>query len=120
MSEPNWEAACKNEARQVRHLQDIVAALRKEIQMMGQIFVEHAPGFARKNFALIQNSKECGCYFCVRVVSSKDVEEYTDDGLTGICPQCGVDALMPGVTSLDVLTAAHQKWFTDKASTISA
>ena len=36
------------------------------------------------------------CYYCFRTVFPEDVEEYTDKGLTVICPFCFVDSVVPG------------------------
>lgn len=56
----------------------------------------------------------CGCYFCIRHISSVDVDEYTDDGATALCPNCGVDALIIDV-STEELEEAHERWFCGKA-----
>jgi hypothetical protein len=52
--------------------------------------------------------------FLRRVFDSKDVTEFTDNG-SAICPNCGTDALLPGVTDLSVLESASERWFAEAA-----
>ena len=53
-----------------------------------------------------------GCYFCIRVFPSADISEFTDAAHdTALCPNCGMDAVLPGVTDPSLLSAAHLKWF---------
>jgi len=65
------------------------------------------------NFNEIKKSSKCGCYFCIRVQDSKDVVDFCDDGTTGLCPNCGVDSLLPNETNLDTLAELNEKWFAE-------
>jgi hypothetical protein len=42
----------------------------------------------------------CGCYYCLSTFAPSTIEEWTDFdhngvGRTALCPQCGVDAVIP-------------------------
>ena len=76
--------------------------------------IERAPCLSSGNADSIREHQKCGCYFCVRVFDSKDVTEFTDNG-SAICPNCGTDALLPGVTDLSVLESASERWFAEAA-----
>ena len=57
-------------------------------------------------------SSGCGCYFCTRAFHGGEVEEWVDDGETALCPFCGIDAVLPGVTDAAALAAGLERWFT--------
>lgn len=42
----------------------------------------------------------CGCFHCLRVYETIEVVDWVDDGETPLCPHCGVDSVMIGVTDL--------------------
>ncbi len=42
----------------------------------------------------------CGCFHCLQVYEAIEVVDWIDDGETPLCPRCGVDAVMLGVTDL--------------------
>lgn len=42
----------------------------------------------------------CGCFHCLAVYDALEVVDWVDDGETPLCPRCGVDAVMIGVTDL--------------------
>jgi len=74
--------------------------------------VEQACNLSRRNLAEVVAAKECGCYFCLRVFQATDVVEWVDmDAMTAICPNCGVDSVLPGVTDTNTLAAAKERWF---------
>ena len=47
----------------------------------------------------------CGCFHCLEVFEATEVIDWIDDGETPLCPRCGVDAVMIGVTDLMELLA---------------
>ena len=59
-----------------------------------------ASEFARHNKTILQNDKLCGCYRCLRIFPTHDINEYCLEGflgneeLTAICPYCKVDSLI--------------------------
>lgn len=42
----------------------------------------------------------CGCFHCLQVYEATEVVDWVDDGESPLCPRCGVDAVMIGVTDL--------------------
>ena len=74
--------------------------------------IEQACNLSRRNRESVAAVNECGCYFCLRVFQATDVVEWADiDEMTALCPICGVDSVLPGVTDVDVLASAHERWF---------
>lgn len=43
----------------------------------------------------------------------KEVKEWTDNGLTAMCPKCDIDSVLPddGTLTLNELIAMHHRWF---------
>jgi NAD-dependent SIR2 family protein deacetylase len=50
----------------------------------------------------------CGCFHCLQVFEATEVIDWIDDGETPLCPRCGVDAVMIGVTDLMELLTMHR------------
>lgn len=71
--------------------------------------------FAMKNKTLVDVSARVGCYYCCKIYSAKEINEYTDEGKTCICPYCHIDAVVPDSSgyalSEDNLKLAHNYWF---------
>ena len=53
----------------------------------------------------------CGCFHCLQVYEATEVIDWIDDGETPLCPLCGVDAVMLGVTDLMELLQMHRTRF---------
>lgn len=57
------------------------------------------------------------CFHCLKTFVPKNIQEWadevrwTDEGQTAICPNCGIDAILPGVVSNDILVLMHHHWF---------
>lgn len=66
-----------------------------------------------KNRSILESSERCGCFFCFESFYLKEVEEWTDDGQTALCPKCDIDAVLPddGTLTLNDLIAMHHRWF---------
>lgn len=62
---------------------------------------EQAHKAAFRNKESIVKSSEVACYYCLSIMKSQKIKEYTDDQ-TGICPLCGVDTLIPDVSGLPI------------------
>lgn len=67
------------------------------------------------NRSAIGDAERCSCFFCIRTFPSSDVTEWTDNGTTALCPNCEVDAVLPGRYSTDDLIALCERWFTEAA-----
>lgn len=53
----------------------------------------------------------CGCFHCLQIYETTEVVDWVDDGETPLCPRCGVDAVMIGVTDLMELLRMHRVRF---------
>lgn len=40
-------------------------------------------------------SRECGCFYCMRLFPASAVRKWTDQGQTALCPLCGMDTVLP-------------------------
>ena len=68
---------------------------------------------ARNNLDEISKAGgQCSCFFCIRQFHNSDIHAWTDGGATCICPNCGVDALIPGVISTETLKQMNEEYFT--------
>ena len=47
-----------------------------------------------KNRESIEKSEKCACFFCGKVFSPSEIEDWTDGGKTAICPFCDVDSVI--------------------------
>ena len=68
-----------------------------------------------KNKKAIEASKTCACFYCLKTFSPKDIKEWTDGGLTAICP-CMIDSVLPSSSGLPIgdqtfLEEMHEFWF---------
>ena len=63
----------------------------------------------------INESTLCGCFFCIHVFEPSEIESWTDDGLTALCPRCDIDSVLPDsqleITE-DLLVQMCEKYFT--------
>ena len=51
-----------------------------------------------RNRARVMQTSECGCFYCLATFPSTDVRDWCDDGETALCPRCGIDSVLAGVT----------------------
>lgn len=63
----------------------------------------------------IEASTDCGCFCCCRIFPANLVTEWADSGRTGLCPYCGVDAVIGDVSGITItrhfLVDMFEKWF---------
>ena len=62
----------------------------------------------------ILRSKQCGCFYCLKIFFSKEIVEWCDNEQTALCPYCGVDSLIGDVDinfDKDFLKQMHKLWF---------
>ena len=66
----------------------------------------------------LTQAQSCGCIYCLRIFSPKEIAEWWDDGeVTAVCPYCGIDAIVADTSTLPVTKAflkeMRQYWFTE-------
>ena len=76
-----------------------------------------AHGHCTSNRTEIEGSESCGCFYCLAVFPSSEIEDWIGDRLgdTAICPHCGVDSVIGSASGVpltrEFLEAMHQHWF---------
>jgi len=40
------------------------------------------------------SSSDCGCFYCSAVFAPQQIQDWTDDGDTALCPRCGIDSVI--------------------------
>jgi hypothetical protein len=43
----------------------------------------------------LEAATKCGCYYCLKIYSPSKITEWCDSDQTAICPECGIDAVIP-------------------------
>lgn len=39
-------------------------------------------------------ASRCGCFYCLQIFNGHEIVEWVDDGLTALCPFCGIDSVI--------------------------
>ena len=64
---------------------------------------------------LIRMSQTCGCFHCTSVFPSSQIREWTDRGATALCPECGIDSVLPAAAGYplepEFLKQMERHWF---------
>ncbi|MDB4542997.1 cytoplasmic protein [bacterium] len=55
-------------------------------------------------------SEKCGCFYCVKVFLSSEIDDWIDERKVGsgpaektaICPRCGIDSVLPQSDSFEI------------------
>lgn len=81
-----------------------------------------------RNRERIEQSKQCGCFYCLRVYPPSEIVEWTDDrvealsGKTAICPYCGIDSVLGDSTGIvlspEFLNDMYSHWFEPRADAV--
>ncbi len=77
-----------------------------------------ALSLANEAALLAEPTKRCACYHCLRSFLVDAIEDWACDtrGHTALCPQCGIDSIVPGEHSQEDLIAAHDKAFKQRTT----
>ena len=63
----------------------------------------------------LRRSGLCGCFYCMDIFEYKDIREWTDQGATGLCPDCGIDSVIGDASGFPIseefLSAMKERWF---------
>jgi hypothetical protein len=63
----------------------------------------------------IERSERCGCFYCLESFLPGEINEWTDDNTTAMCPRCGIDAVIGSASgfalSNEFLQRMHEYWF---------
>ena len=68
-----------------------------------------------RNHAELKQSLKCGCFSCGSIFDATEVEEYTDDGKTALCPYCSIDSVIGDASGIELnpmlLNELNQMYF---------
>lgn len=73
--------------------------------------IEDAPDRSIRNRSALAQSQRASCFFCGHTFPSSDVISWTDEGETAICPNCRIDAILPGEIDSQTLAATNEYCF---------
>lgn len=73
--------------------------------------VEDAPDRSIRNRSALIQSDHGSCFFCLRTFPSAEVIAWTDQGETALCPNCHIDAVLPGEIDRDTLVSINEYCF---------
>jgi hypothetical protein len=63
----------------------------------------------------LSESNVCGCFYCLEVFHPSEIEEWTDDDDTALCPKCGIDSIIGSISGYPIerefLKKMHDYWF---------
>jgi hypothetical protein len=85
--------------------------------------------FSSHHRALMANSPAAGCFYCGATFAPAEITDWIDgpqvltgettDGVTALCPRCGIDAVLPAgliVLSADLLAEMNAYYFAERKS----
>jgi len=73
----------------------------------------------------LEHSSRAGCFYCCEIFAPVEIMDWVDgrqietgstaDGITALCPRCGIDAVIPEVQGLavnkELLVQMRAHWF---------
>jgi hypothetical protein len=81
------------------------------VDFMNDIESKTLSDTSRHNRNRMAPGTNCGCFYCQTIFPAEAVSKWVDDELTALCPSCGVDAVLPGVTDRTTLRDLHDYAF---------
>lgn len=69
---------------------EVVDPYKKELEQDCVNAHKHSSNHKEK----LQKDKRCGCFYCLRIFSPQDIDQWLDIEGTAICPYCGVDSII--------------------------
>lgn len=107
-------AAIPNEekGRWKRRQRDVGRVLRELRVIKDHISAHEWSSYHRET---LRDSKVCGCFYCLETFSPNEIEHWTDDDETALCPKCGIDSVIGSVSGYSIdrefLKKMHDHWF---------
>lgn len=93
--------------------------------MLNQADLESIHKYSDHHRELLARSDRAGCFYCGAMFKPTEIMDWvdgrqvetgrTEDGVTALCPRCGIDAVLPSAAPIllndGVLSAMHHHWF---------
>ena len=78
--------------------------------------VVNAPLYSINNKPPLLNDKKCGCFYCLKIFSPLEIEEWLEDEEgTALCPYCRIDSVIGESSGYPIteefLSEMHKYWF---------
>lgn len=77
--------------------------------------VERAHKHSFQSRLELESSSLVGCFYCLAVYPPAAIHRWTDDGVTAICPECGIDSVIGDAAGYPLtkrfLGAMNDRWF---------
>lgn len=91
------------------------SAMSKGTRLFSKYELEKWHELTMYNKEAIKASALVGCFYCGKFSGSVNVVRWIDRGKTGMCPECGIDSLLPESSipalSIWLLRAMYDRWF---------
>jgi len=81
------------------------------VDIMTEAEAESIAYLSYRNRARVLAATRCGCFYCQAVFPGDDVRDWVDDDRTALCPRCGIDSVLAGVTDPVALRMLHHYRF---------
>ena len=78
--------------------------------------LKKAHQYCTNNKEQLIESNICGCFYCCKIYSPKEIKEYLYEGDgTALCPYCGIDSVIAENSGFKItkefLKKMHDYWF---------
>ena len=81
--------------------------------------------YSSNNRELLAKSDLAGCFYCRNIFPAREIQDWVDgkqvesgeldDGVTALCPRCGIDSVLPAAAPItlneNLLAEMHDHWF---------
>ena len=78
---------------------------------MNEVEAEAIAKSSMRNRDRVRAAASCGCFHCRSIFASDEIRQWVDNDQTALCPRCGIDSVLPGVTDTAILVALHRHRF---------
>lgn len=80
------------------------------------MLLKKAHKLSSKHREAVEASDLCGCFYCVSTFKPEFIKEWIDLDQTALCPQCGIDSVLPknnicDAIDLGFLAEMNEYWF---------
>ncbi len=72
--------------------------------MIIKLNIISAHKYSRNNREFLIKSNICGCFSCLKIFSTFNISNWTDNDKTAICPYCKTDSILPESSHYPITT----------------
>jgi|GEM_PF-2508688 len=96
-----------------KRLQRAVGRVLRELRLTEDHISAHE--WSSYHRETLRESEICGCFYCLKVFPPREIELWTDDDDTALCPKCGIDSVIGSASGYSIerefLQKMHDHWF---------